>query len=94
MDLLLPLGRERQRGADVLSLQIREVVEDLVLAHPSGDVLEDVVDGSAEATNARRPPRFLGPIVIRDRQLITRDRSVRGRGVNGQRRMRSRTASK
>jgi len=70
MDRALPLGWERQGGADVLSLEIRKAVEGLLLAHPPGQKSESVVDGDSEAAATRPPPRLPGSIVLRDRQSM------------------------
>lgn len=48
----LPIGRERERRPDILALQIREVGEDLVFGHSSGQIVEDVVHGDAKAADA------------------------------------------
>jgi hypothetical protein len=51
--LPFPLGRAGQDRADVLALQIREVMKDLVFAHPAGEILEDIADGDPQAADAR-----------------------------------------
>ena len=52
------VGREGQRGADVCSLEIREVGKNLVLAHAAGEVVEYVVDGDPKSADARFAPAF------------------------------------
>jgi hypothetical protein len=81
VDLALPLGREGQGCADVLSLEIRKVVEDLVLAHPPGQELEYVVDGDSETADAGPSAPLAGfdrdacpPIHARQGSLLTTSR--------------------
>lgn len=44
-ELSLALRSERQTGADILTRELGEVRENLVLAHSSGEVAEHVTDG-------------------------------------------------
>jgi hypothetical protein len=49
----LPIRREGQRGADVLAPQIRKVRQNVVLAHASREVVEDVVHRDPETPTTR-----------------------------------------
>ena len=44
--------RERERSPDVLALKIGKIGEDLVLAHASSEVIQDVVDSNAKTPDA------------------------------------------
>jgi hypothetical protein len=63
----LPVGREEQRGTDVLSKEVREVGQDLLLRHPGGHILQDVVDRDPRATNGGITLRTAGSMRIRSR---------------------------
>lgn len=52
-ELPLAVSGEGETGADVIACQIREVLEDLVLGHPGGKILQHVVHGDTEAPDAR-----------------------------------------
>jgi hypothetical protein len=81
----LAVSRKGESGANVLTLEVREVVEDLVLAHAPGEVVEDVVDGDAEPADARLPapfPRLDGdPLAVVHALRLGRHA---GRGKNGE----------
>ena len=49
----LAVGCEGECGANLLSFQVREVTEDIVLAHTTGGVVENVIDRDAKRANAR-----------------------------------------
>ena len=72
----LPVRREGEGRPDVLALEVREVGQDFVLAHPAGEVVEDVVDSDPEAANARLAaalPRLDGDSVAVVHEVETRD---------------------
>jgi hypothetical protein len=49
----LAAGGEGQRGAKFVAAQIRELAQDIILAHPGSQSVEDVSDGDPQAANAR-----------------------------------------
>jgi hypothetical protein len=51
----LAVRGEGERGPDVLAFEVQEVREDLVLAHPAGQVVEHVGHRHLEAPDARLP---------------------------------------
>jgi hypothetical protein len=52
----LALSRIRQDGANVLPRDAREIFEDLIFGHPTGEVLEDI--GGGDAGLDERGPRL------------------------------------
>ncbi len=60
------IGGELKAGEDVLMLEFREVLEDLLLAHARREVLKDIVDGDAHAADAR----FSTALAVFDRDAI------------------------
>ena len=54
-ELSLSVSRERQARSDVLASEIGEIAKDLRLRHARCEVFEDVVDGDAQAADARLP---------------------------------------
>src|SRR5207245_9945531 len=59
-DPALALGGERQARADVLAGKLREVGQDLVLAHAGRKVGQDIADRDARAAHARLAEPNLG----------------------------------
>src|SRR5438552_6347823 len=51
-ELALPVGGEREAGADILSGQVREVLQDLLLRHPRGEIFQDVRHRDPQSPNA------------------------------------------
>jgi hypothetical protein len=55
----LALGGKRQTSADIVLRQLREIGQDLLLAHTGSKVREHVTDGNAGSLYARLPePNF------------------------------------
>lgn len=52
-ELTLAIGGKCKAGADVFFGEVREILENLFVAHAASQVLEDVIDRDAEATDTR-----------------------------------------
>src|SRR5574342_686488 len=50
-ELALTIRRESEAGLDVLSGEVGEVAEDLVLGHPRSKILQHIRNGDAQAAN-------------------------------------------
>jgi hypothetical protein len=48
----LPLGCETETGADILARKLREIGQDLILAHAAGEVREHVANRNARPTHS------------------------------------------
>ena len=71
-----PVGRKRQRGANVLALQVGEVRQNFILRRSASHVVEDIVHENAQPAEARLTaalPRLDGYslAMVRKRSLLS-----------------------
>jgi hypothetical protein len=48
-----PIGSKRVHGAEIFALEVRKIGQNLIFAHPAGEVREDVIHRNAQAADAR-----------------------------------------
>lgn len=70
----LPVGGKRQRGANILALQVGVVAQNFILRHSARQVVEDVVHRDAQPSQARLTAAL--PWLDGDSLPIVLDRSL------------------
>lgn len=54
------VGGVTQTGLNILSGEIRKILEDFLLGHSRGEIVQDIVDGDSHPADARLPAAFAG----------------------------------